>query len=337
MSTERLGDFPKVPASEAELIERYLLTAGAERSDVILGIGDDAALLRAPTDQQLVVTTDALIEGAHFLPGAPARSLGHRALAVNLSDLAAMGAEPAWALASLVLPEADENWLREFAAGFGALARSAGVALVGGNLARGPLSITVQLTGFAPPGSALRRSGGQPGDWLFVSGTLGDARAGRLFGTGAAGAAAQRQAQRQWLRERFEYPSPRTALGLGLRGVASACLDLSDGLLVDLPRLTAASGCAAQLRITELPLSPALQALCGAQAWQQALQGGEDYELLFSVPPANLPAVAALARRLELPLSACGELRAGSGIELLGGSGVIQFSASSFDHFAATL
>jgi thiamine-monophosphate kinase len=324
-----------VPASEAELIERYLLNAGAERNDVILGIGDDAALLRAPADQELVVTTDALIEGAHFLPGASAHSLGHRALAINLSDLAAMGAEPAWALASLVLPAGDEDWLRDFAAGFGALARSRGVALVGGNLSRGPLSITVQLTGFAPSGTAMRRSGGRPGDWLFVSGTLGDARAGRLLGTSESAVPVLQSGQLQALRRRFEYPTPRTELGLALRAVASACMDLSDGLLADLPRLATASGCSAQLRIADLPLSAPLKALCGAQAWQQALQGGEDYELLFSVPEHRVATIAALAARLELPLSACGRLQSGTGVELLGEAGVIQFSASSFDHFAA--
>jgi thiamine-monophosphate kinase len=323
-----------VPASEAELIERYLLKAGAERADVVLGIGDDAALLRAPADQELVLTTDALIEGAHFLPGASPHSLGHRALAVNLSDLAAMGAEPAWALASLVLPQADESWLRDFAAGFGALARSQGVALVGGNLSRGPLSITVQLTGFVPPGTALRRGGGRPGDWLFVSGTLGDARAGRLLGTSESTLPASASVQLQALQRRFEYPMPRIALGRALRGLASACMDLSDGLLADLPRLASASGCAAQLRIADLPLSAPLRAHCGAQAWQQALQGGEDYELLFSVPEMHAPAIAALAAKLDLPLSACGTLQAGSGLELLGEAGVMQFSASSFDHFA---
>lgn len=323
-----------MPASEAELIERYLLRAGAERDDVILGIGDDAALLRAPAEQELVLTTDALIEGAHFLPGASAHSLGHRALAVNLSDLAAMGAEPAWALVSLVLPQADESWLREFAAGFGALARGQGVALVGGNLSRGPRSITVQLTGFVPPGTALRRGGGRPGDRLYVSGTLGDARAGRLLGSSEPTLPARPPAQLQALQRRFEYPTPRIALGRALRGLASACMDLSDGLLADLPRLASASGCAAQLRIADLPLSAPLRALCGAQAWQQALQGGEDYELLFSVPEMHAAAIAALAAKLDLPLSACGTLQPGSGLELLGEAGVMQFSASSFDHFA---
>lgn len=325
-----------MPASEADLIERYLRHAGAVRSDVVLGIGDDAAILRAPPHQELVVTTDALVQGAHFLPGASAHSLGHRALAINLSDLAAMGAEPAWALASLVLPAADEAWLREFSAGFGDLARSHGVALVGGNLSRGPLSITIQLTGFVSPGTALRRGGGRPGDLLFVSGTLGDARAGRLLGSAEAGASALPLAERQTLQRRFEYPSARITLGQALRGVASACMDVSDGLLADLPRLAEASGCGADLRIADLPLSAPLQALYGAQAWQQALQGGEDYELLFSAAPAQVPAIDALAARLGVPLSACGRLRSGSGVVLFGDSGVIQFSARSFDHFAGS-
>lgn len=322
-------------ASEAELIERYLRHAGAERADVVLGIGDDAALLRAPPGRELVVTTDALVEGAHFLPGDSPHSLGHRALAINLSDLAAMGAEPAWALASLVLPGADEDWLRDFAVGFGALARKYGVALVGGNLSRGPLSITVQLTGFATPGESLLRSGGRAGDCLFVSGTPGDARAGRLLTPEHAAASRLDATQLQALRRSYEYPEPRIALGRALRGLASACMDLSDGLWADLPRLAAASGCAAELRVADLPLSASLKALCGAQAWQQAVEGGEDYELLFSAPASRAPMIESLSAQLGLRLTACGQLRSGAGIQLLGESGVIQFSASSFDHFAA--
>ena len=168
-------------ADESELIERYLRGLGAARADVVLGIGDDAALLRMPPDTELVLTTDALVEGVHFLPGAPARSLGHRSLAVNLSDIAAMGASPAWALLALNLPDADAQWLQPFAAGFGDLARVHGVALVGGNVSRGPLSITVQLAGVAPPGQALRRSGAAGGEGLYVSGTLGDAAAGLKY------------------------------------------------------------------------------------------------------------------------------------------------------------
>ena len=163
---------------EQTIIERYFRHLGAVRTDVVLGIGDDAALLRARAEHELVQTTDSLVEHVHFLPGSPPRSLGHRALAVNLSDLAAMGATPAWALLSLTLPQIDEAWLGEFATGFGVLARTHGVALVGGNLSRGPLAITVQLTGQVPVGTALRRGGGQAGDELWVSGTLGDAMPG---------------------------------------------------------------------------------------------------------------------------------------------------------------
>ena len=161
---------------ETTLIERYFRHLGSVRTDVVLGIGDDAALLRAQPGNELAMTTDSLVEGVHFHPGAPPRSLGHRALAVNLSDLAAMGATPCWALLSLSLPAIDEAWLGEFSTGFGLLARSCNVALVGGNLSRGPLNITVQLCGAVPSGTALRRSGARPGHELWVSGTLGDAQ-----------------------------------------------------------------------------------------------------------------------------------------------------------------
>ena len=314
---------------EQSIIERFFRHLGAVRTDVVLGIGDDAALLRAPRGCDLVQTTDALVEQVHFLPGSPPRSLGHRALAINLSDLAAMGASPAWALLSLTLPQVDEAWLGEFAAGFGVLARSHGVALVGGNLSRGPLSMTVQLTGQAPAGTALRRSGAQAGDELWVSGTLGDASFGRTLRPGAGAGW-----QVDWLRARFEYPTPRIALGEALRGVASACIDLSDGLLADLPRLAAASQCGAQLDVEQLPISDALRAQAGELAWQHGLAGGEDYELCLAVPPARAAVLEALAAGLAVPLSRCGQLQRAPGLELRRRAAVIQFSQSPFDHFA---
>src|SRR5579871_3863815 len=170
-----------MPLTETSLIERFLRGAGAARPDVVLGIGDDAALLSPPPGQQLVVSTDTLVAGVHFPPGSPPASIGHRSLAVNLSDLAAMGARPAWALLALTLPEANEDWLTQFAAGFGALAREHRVALVGGDTTRGPLCVTVEVLGFVPPGTALRRGGAAAGDLLFVSGTPGDAGAGLLI------------------------------------------------------------------------------------------------------------------------------------------------------------
>jgi thiamine-monophosphate kinase len=319
--------------SESELIERYFRGLGAARPDVALGIGDDAALVAVPPGAQLVLTTDALIEGVHFLAGAPAHSLGHRALAVNLSDIAAMGADPSWALLSLNLPRADDSWLQQFAGGFGALARQHGVALVGGNLSRGALSITVQLAGLVPEGAALRRDGARPGEDLYVSGSIGDAAAGLACLRGqlaAAGAAAQ------FLQQRFEYPTPRVALGSALRGIASACIDVSDGLHTDASRLLQASGLGAQIEVAELPLSPALRAAYGAEAWRAALAGGEDYELCFSAPRAQAEAVAAAAHAAGSPVSRIGALLRGSGIALHAGDSLIQFSPPGFDHFRAT-
>jgi thiamine-monophosphate kinase len=319
-----------VAASESQLIERYFRELGASREDTVLGIGDDAALVRVPGDCELALTTDALIEGVHFLPGAPARSLGHRALAVNLSDIAAMGGSPGWALLSLNLPAADDAWLREFAAGFGALARRHRVALVGGNLSRGALSITVELAGLVPAGQALRRDGARPGDELYLSGTVGDAACGLKFLRGDAVGTPSAAA---YLQHRFEYPTPRVALGQALRGIASACIDLSDGVYIDAARLLAASGCGATLEIERLPLSDALRHALGAQAWRSALGGGEDYELCFSAAPAHAAAIAALAARTGQAVTRIGALHSGSGLALTMAGSVMQFSPAGFDHF----
>jgi thiamine-monophosphate kinase len=319
-----------VASSESELIERYFRDLGAVRSDVALGIGDDAALVQVPAGAQLVLTTDALVEGVHFPPGAPAHSLGHRALGINLSDIAAMGASPSWALLSLTLPAAEEAWLREFARGFGALARAHAVALVGGNLSRGPLAITVQLAGLVPGGEALRRDGAGDGDDLYVSGTVGDAAGGLacLRGQLAPGAAPA-----QYLVQRFEYPTPRVALGIALRGIASACIDVSDGLHADALRLLRASGLGAHIDVASLPLSPALRAAYGRDAWRAALAGGEDYELCFSAPRAHAAALAGAAGATGSAVTRIGTLIRGEGVALQSGNSLMQFSASDFDHF----
>jgi thiamine-monophosphate kinase len=316
--------------AESELIDRYFRELGAARADVVLGIGDDAALLRVPPDSELVLTTDALIEGVHFLPGAPAASLGHRALAVNLSDIAAMGASPCWALLALNLPQADAQWLHEFAGAFSALARTHGVALVGGNLSRGPLSITVQLAGVVPNGTALRRDAARPGDALYVSGTVGDAAAGLK---GLKGELELTPSGAAYLLRRFEFPTPRVALGASLRGIAHACIDLSDGLYADTQRLLQASCCAASIELEQLPLSDALLDAYGNDAWRHALAGGEDYELCFTAPPTQAAAIAAVAERSGTSVSRIGELHPGAGTELKLHNSVMQFAASGFDHF----
>jgi thiamine-monophosphate kinase len=317
--------------SEFTLIERYFRNCGVRRSDVRLGVGDDAALLDSPAGCDLVAAIDTLVDGVHFPHGCPAASVGHRVLAVNLSDLAAMGAKPAWALLALTLPNIDEAWLEEFAAGFSALARSHDVALVGGDTTSGPLCATVQILGHVPRSQGLLRSGARPGDLVFVSGTPGDAAAGLAVEQGRLQGAAEVTA---YLRKRFLYPSPRMALGKSLRSYASACIDVSDGLLGDVGKLAQASGCGVELSYKDLPVSEELVAAVGdSRARELALTGGDDYELCFTVSPANVGQL-----RQELPperwgYSLIGTVREPPGSVVIQDGNVMEFSHSGYDHF----
>ena len=303
-----------MPLGEFELIDRYFREAGVRRSDVVLGVGDDGAVLRPPPGLDLVAVSDTLVEGVHFPAGSSPRSIGHRSPAVNLSDIAAMGAVPAWSLLALTLPRADESWLAGFAEGFSTLAREHDVSLVGGDTTRGPLMIGVQVFGFVPQGAALRRAGGRPGDLLCVTGTPGDAAAGlallaREVSPRTRSAAANGEgdvAARQALRARFEFPTPRLALGRELREVASACIDISDGLAGDFGKLAAASGCAALIDLDRLPRSPALSSLWHQGVFEERevvrflLAGGDDYELAFAVPPQRREALSEWVERGEV-------------------------------------
>jgi len=317
--------------SEFALIERYFRHCGAHRTDVRLGVGDDAALLGMPGGSELVAAIDTLVAGVHFPQGSPPASIGHRALAVNLSDLAAMGARPTWALLALTLPEADENWLEEFASGFCELARAHGVALVGGDTTRGPLCISVQLLGHVPAGEALTRGGGSAGDVLFVSGTCGDAAAGLAIEQGELQADPDARA---WLRERFLWPTPRIALGERLRGLASACIDVSDGLLADAGRLASASRAGAELAWADVPLSQPLLAVSGEErARELALGGGDDYELCFAVPPRNIARLTELLPPQEWRYARIGLLRGAPGAVIVRDGTVMEFSHSGYEHF----
>ena len=312
---------------EFELIAQYF-SRRSSRSDVLEGVGDDAALLAVPADQALVAATDTLVEGRHFLPDAPPDSIGHQALAVNLSDLAAMGARPAWALLALSLPQSDRAWLEGFARGFYALAERCGVALVGGDTVRGPRVITVHALGFVPATAALRRHGARAGDGLYVSGTLGDAAAG-LAQLSSGDAAAHPS-----LVQRYRYAEPRLALGVALRGIASAAIDVSDGLLGDLDKLCAASGVAAVVHLERLPLSSGLRASFDAEAAERlALGGGDDYELLFTVPPG---AEADLNARLAAAgdITRIGEIAAGRGVRCMRSGKAVKPRITGYDHFA---
>ncbi len=318
---------------EFDLIYRYFARGGANGpgAGVILGIGDDAAVLRVPEGADLVAAVDTIVESRHFPERSDPRSIGYRALAVNLSDLAAMGAKPAWATLALTMPRADAEWLGGFSRGLLDLADRHGVALVGGDTTRGPLTISVQLLGFIPRGEALRRGGAKQEDLLAVTGTLGDAGAGLALVQGRTTATTERAAE---LVRRFEYPTPRVEFGLAARGIASAAMDISDGLTGDLPKLAAASGLAAHVDVGRLPLSPALRASATVeQARDWALAAGDDYELLVAVPRQRFQELAAAAARTGTPLTVIGELRAGSGVTWSSSGRIFTPSAAGFDHF----
>ncbi|GEJ57649.1 thiamine-phosphate kinase [Anaeromyxobacter diazotrophicus] len=298
--------------TEFELIDRFTRPAPRAGEGVVLGIGDDAAVLRPPRGEDLVVTVDAVVEGVHFDARFAPADVGWKALAVNLSDLAAMGARPLWALCALTTRRGERPArLAGVGRGLAACARAHGVALVGGNVSRArELSLTVTVAGAVPRGAALTRAGGRPGDLLFVSGRLGEAALGLAPQAPAAARARQRR------------PAPRLALGLALRGLATACLDVSDGLLQDLGHLCAASGVGARVELARLPGPPARAAArAGQDPLALACGGGEDYELLFSAPPRRAGAVAAAAARAGVAVTHIGALVGGGGVRLLDARG----------------
>jgi thiamine-monophosphate kinase len=319
---------------EFDLIDHYFARHRENRADVSLGIGDDAALLSVPQGQSLVVTVDTLVAGVHFPLQTTAAAIGHKALAVNLSDLAAMGATPAWLTLALTLPQADDTWLSEFAQGFFALADEFNVQLVGGDTTRGPLSISVQALGWVPEGEALTRSGARPGDVILVTGTLGDAGGGLQLRQGQAQVA---EAQAEVLLQRLDRPTPRLAAGQALRGLASATIDISDGLGADLGHILDASGAGAEVLVDALPLSPALQALGRDTACQLAATSGDDYELCFTVAADRVEEARARLAAIDCPCTRIGTISSEPGLHWRGADGQPwQPAAAGFDHFAVS-
>jgi thiamine-monophosphate kinase len=266
---------------EFDLIQRFFANGGHHRKDVVVGIGDDCAVTQVAESQNLAITTDTLLSGVHFLPSAPPRSVAYKAVAVNLSDLAAMGAEPAWISLSLSMPHSDPQWLEEFAAGLYELTEYYSVQLIGGDTVCGPLSLTITAQGFVPPESELRRSRAKPGDWIYVTGTLGDAGAGLEI---LKGGLTTDEKSADYLVNRHLYPTPRVMAGTALRRTASSCIDVSDGLLADLGHILTASACGATVHVDRLPISSELfTAVQAKQAYAYALTAGDDYELVFTV------------------------------------------------------
>ena len=319
------------PTAEFDLVARYFTkpTPGA-----VLGVGDDCALLSVKPGHELAVSTDTLLSGVHFFSATDPRNLGHKALAVNLSDLAAMGATPRWFTLALTLPEIDHPWLQAFSTGLLTLAAENAIELVGGDTTRGPLSMTLTVMGEIPKGKALRRDAAKTGEDIWVSGTLGDAALGLRC---IQGRIALTQTQRAYAVDRLERPQPRVELGLRLRDLASSAIDISDGLLADLGHICERSRLGARIEYKCVPISSALRGQDAAVITECALAGGDDYELCFTAPPAARGALAVISSDLGLALTRVGTLLDADGVTVIGENGQpLALTHSGYDHFAPT-
>ncbi len=319
---------------EFDLIARYF-TRPARRA--VTGVGDDCALWQPQTGMQLAVSSDMLVEGRHFLSTVAPQRLGHKALAVNLSDLAACGARPLAFTLALSLPRIDEAWLQGFSHGLFLLADAHGCELIGGDTTQGPLTICITVFGEVPPGDALLRGAAQAGDDIYVSGTVGDARLALEVFRGSLSLDTELF---ETARSRMEQPQPRVSLGLALRGIANACIDISDGLVGDLGHIMKASGVGAVLTTgwvaDSAAISPALQSLPMSRRLDMALAGGDDYELLFTAAPDQAPAVQEAANDCDVPVTCIGRISAGQGLQVMDIHGVpISRRFVSFDHFSS--
>jgi len=316
---------------EFALIRKHFQSLVPGSSDVVLGVGDDCALLLPPPGEELAVTTDTLVAGHHFDLQARPQDIGWKSLAVSLSDLAAMGARPRWFVLALTLERVDEAWLTAFAQGLNALAAPCGIALVGGDTTRGPLSITITAMGTLPSGKAIRRSCAKPGDAVCVTGTLGDAAL--ALELGLATQCARFDPDREYLKARLNRPSPRLTAGHSLRGLAHAAIDLSDGLAGDLQHILEESWVGAEIRAEKLPRSEAFQHLAPA-ASRLSLQaaGGDDYELCVCIPPELL---AEARRKLDVPLTEIGRITREPGLRWLDAAGgVLSVELRGYNHFS---
>ena len=318
---------------EFDIIARYFNRQRNVRRDVLQGIGDDCALMSVAEKQQLAVSCDTLVAGNHFLPDIAPADLGHKALAVNISDLAAMGADPAWVSLALTLPEIDEEWLAAFSDALFEQLDYYDMQLIGGDTTRGPLSMTLTVHGLVPAGRALLRSGARIGDWIYVTGTLGDSAAGLALLQDRLSVADKDQ--RDFLLRRHLRPQPRVLQGQALRDLASAAIDISDGLISDLGHILKASACGANLYLDDLPISAALQAACPReQVLQWGLSGGEDYELCFTVPELNRGALDVALGSLGVDFTCVGQITpATEGLQLWQGEQRLELQWRGYDHF----
>ncbi|WP_088331812.1 thiamine-phosphate kinase [Lacimicrobium sp. SS2-24] len=317
---------------EFDLIETFFKHKGYQRRDVQIGIGDDAAVLSVPAGQSLVVTTDTLLSGVHFPVNTPGRAVANKAVSVNLSDLAAMGAEPAWLSLSLSMPEIDKEWLNGFSLGLQELTEYYSVQLIGGDTVKGPLSVTITAQGFVPENQALTRGGAKPGDWIYVTGNLGDGGLALDMLQGRMDVAPR---HKNYLSNRLNCPTPRVLAGTMLRRVASACIDISDGLVQDLRHILNASQVSATIQVDQLPLSQAMQeSVVNDQAIRYALTAGDDYELLFTVSEEQKSHLQHVLSTTSEGFTCIGQIIGGQGkLELRRGKEKVHYDVLGFQHF----
>lgn len=322
---------------EFSLIARYFARTISSRPEVDTGIGDDCALMTLPEKQLLAISTDTLVSGVHFLADISPGDLAYKALAVNLSDLAAMGASPAWLTLAITLPEVDESWLAAFSDSLFEQLDYYGVQLIGGDTTRGPLSMTLGIHGIVPEGCALKRNGAKPGDWIYVTGTLGDSAAGLAILQSRLQVSDRQQAD--YLVARHLRPTPRILHGQALRGLASSAIDISDGLVSDLGHILKASDCGAHISLDAFPFSDALLAQASLeQAMHWGLAGGEDYELCFTVPESNRGALEAAISNLGVPYTCIGQITpASEGLQFLHHDEPITLDLKGYDHFSIAI
>jgi thiamine-monophosphate kinase len=316
---------------EFQLIESFFTGRAQSRKDVALGIGDDCAIVEPAANKSVVISCDTLVESVHFFPDMPAKALGYKSLAVNLSDLASMGAEPAWMTLALTLPDVDENWLADFSEGLFEIAEYYGVALIGGDTTRGPRSITITINGQVPKHSGLTRSGAKNGDWIYVTGTLGDSALGLDLLRGKANC---NEDDRSYLINRHYRPTPRVLAGQALRTLASSAIDISDGLVSDIQHVLKASNIGATVNVDKLPLSNQLKANVSAEmALSYALTGGEDYELLFTVSEAQKGALEIALAETGVKFTQIGQVCTGGKLKLLLDKQPFEPINLGFEHF----
>lgn len=314
---------------EFELIAKYFTRPAA---NAVLGVGDDCALVDVTNGMDLAISTDTMVSGTHFFPDVDPENLGHKALAVNLSDMAAMGAMPYWAMLALTLPNVDHAWLESFAKGFFDLAQEYNVSLIGGDTTRGPLTMTVTIMGEVPAGAALRRGGAKVGNDIWVSGNVGDAALAVAHRHGLVVLA--EPDYREAVMRLYE-PTPRVALGQALRGLATAAIDISDGLLADLTHICRLSGVGATVDVNAVPVSSIGAKHIGTDAGRNAiLAGGDDYELCFTAHPNSRDSIEDLTDVLGIPITRIGQVKRGKGVSLLGADGKpVKIDGRGYDHF----